>query len=90
MTDDEMVDAMERHAEHINGCHGIDPRHMLLIQAVRELVAACRRRKATHDDLLAMCEEVRRITNIPSAASRAEALDRIANRVVAKAKGEAE
>ncbi len=39
----EMLDGLEKHAEQINKMHGLDARHMFLIQSVRELVAYARR-----------------------------------------------
>jgi hypothetical protein len=52
----EKIDALERHAEQINRCHGLDARHILLIQAVRELVDICRVAHAANTSLLAACE----------------------------------
>lgn len=38
----EMIDAIERNAEQINKMHGLDVRHHLLIQMVRELASSHR------------------------------------------------
>ena len=37
MSPADLVDTMETHANNISKMHGIDPRHILLIQSVREL-----------------------------------------------------
>lgn len=50
----EMLSAAERHAEHISACHGLDARHLLLAQTVRQLVAACRASDARIAELEAL------------------------------------
>lgn len=43
MSGTSLLDAIERNAEQINRCHGLDVRHHLLIQMVRELVTSNRK-----------------------------------------------
>lgn len=38
------IDSMERNAEHVARCHGLDERHVLLIEQVRSLVNTLRLR----------------------------------------------